>query len=293
MGCTIKDEMQAACQVFARRGQTRDSEVCKCNIRAAVPRIRKEPKAKFSVGLGILALAVIESIVLGNRVDTTYDGWDGAPVSEHATNNRDYTWDSYLSTGEYLDRIWYSVLDEEQYDYLDREQYNLMGGRSYVLGHPAYPKLYEMPVGGGVGFSGGGFRGFFGFSERFETGNERRWSLGETSVLLGGAPVGGYAVAFRSFSAGDYIDKWWYYYLDKGQYHYLDVTQYVLLGGLGYLYGRFSYGPAYGPWTHGWREASERKFESPSAERIPEPSTISFWALGYLCFSKFGRSPKR
>ncbi len=35
-------------------------------------------------------------------------------------------------------------------------------------------------------------------------------------------------------SAGDYIDRGWYYLLDAGQYYYLDRGQYKLLGGLSY-----------------------------------------------------------
>jgi hypothetical protein len=42
-------------------------------------------------------------------------------------------------------------------------------------------------------------------------------------------------------SAGDYIDRGWYYLLDDGQYYYLDKGQYNLLGELGYLLGHPCY----------------------------------------------------
>ena len=34
-------------------------------------------------------------------------------------------------------------MDDRQYNYLDRGQYYLLGGLSYQLGHPCYPKLFE------------------------------------------------------------------------------------------------------------------------------------------------------
>ncbi len=43
------------------------------------------------------------------------------------------------NAGDYTDRGWYYCLDERQYYYLDKIQYNLLGGTSYMLGHPCYP----------------------------------------------------------------------------------------------------------------------------------------------------------
>ncbi len=75
-----------------------------------------------------------------------------------------------------------------------------------------------------------------------------------THRLLRGLGIGGLAVIaflglagrvnatyFHSYSAGDYLDRGWYYLLDAGQYHYLDRGQYNLLGELGYLLGHPCY----------------------------------------------------
>jgi len=43
-----------------------------------------------------------------------------------------------------------TITDE---DYLDRGQYNLLGGLSYQLGHPCYPKLFEKDLDQAVGFT--------------------------------------------------------------------------------------------------------------------------------------------
>ena len=99
-----------------------------------------------------VVLAIVALTGMGVRVDASYIGLYDAPVSQNATSSCSYASNANLSAGEYLDRVWYDFLDEGQYDYLDRGQYNLMGGLRYVLGHPAYPKLYERPVGGGIGF---------------------------------------------------------------------------------------------------------------------------------------------
>ena len=50
-----------------------------------------------------------------------------------------------------------------------------------------------------------------------------------------------YATYLHSDSAGDYLDRGWYYLLDDGQYYYLDKGQYNLLGELGYLLGHPCY----------------------------------------------------
>ena len=85
--------------------------------------------------LGIGGLAVIASLGLVDRVDATYFHSDGAPA------------------GDYIDREWYYLLDDGQYYYLDRGQYNLLGGLSYQLGHPCYPKLFERDLDQAVGFT--------------------------------------------------------------------------------------------------------------------------------------------
>ncbi len=50
-----------------------------------------------------------------------------------------------------------------------------------------------------------------------------------------------HATYFHSDSAGDYLDRGWYYLLDEGQYYYLDRGQYNLLGELGYQLGHPCY----------------------------------------------------
>ncbi len=231
-----------------------------------------------------VALALFALTGVGVRVDAAYIGEDGAPVSQNRTSSWSHASDGYLSAGEYLDRRWYDFLDEEQYDYLDRGQYNLMGELSYILAHPAYPKLYERPAGGGIGFEGGWHTGFFDFYDGFEIGNRPRLSAN-------GAPVAGFRTAFRSFGAGDYIDRRWYDYLDKGQYYYLDKTQYVLTGGLGYLYGRFSGNAVHDRAEHKLQRVREKGFgpTSTSATRVPEPSTMAVLAFGCLCLGRVGR----
>ena len=229
-----------------------------------------------------VVLAIVALTGMGIRVDAAYIGLYDAPVSQNTTSSWSYASNGYLSAGEYLDRVWYDFLDEGQYDYLDRGQYNLMGGLRYVLGHPAYPKLYERPVGGGIGFESGGHVGFFVFYDGFDIGNR-------PSRSSNGVPVAGYHTAFRSFGAGDYIDRRWYDYLDKGQYYYLDKTQYVLIGGLGYLYGRFSPNPIYDGLPHKLWGGPEKEFRSPSARSVPEPSTMAVLTFGCLCFARVGR----
>jgi hypothetical protein len=233
-----------------------------------------------------VVLAVVALTGMGVRVDAAYIGLDGVPVSQNTTSSYSYASNGHLSAGEYLDRLWYDLLDEGQYDYLDREQYNLMDGLSYVLGHPAYPKLYERLVCGGIGFESGWHVGFLGFYDGFEIWNRPRRASN-------GLPVAGDHTAFRSFGAGDYIDRRRYDYLDKGQYYYLDKTQYVLIGGLGYLYGRFSPNFVYDrlphePWW-GW----EKEFRLASARSIPEPSTMAILTFGCLCLGRVGHRRRR
>ena len=94
-------------------------------------------------------------------------------------------------------------MDDRQYNYLDRGQYYLLGGLSYQLGHPCYPKLFErdwIPA--------------IGFTNRVNTA----WFIVRSRQV----PISEYTVWSCYFNAGDYIDRGRYYFLDKGQYYYLD-----------------------------------------------------------------------
>ena len=187
---------------------------------------------RFLRGLGIGGLAAIASLGLADRVHATYFHLDGAPA------------------GDYIDREWYYLLDDGQYHYLDRGQYNLLGGLSYQLGHPCYPKLFERDSEQAVGFTNRQHTAWFSF------GGEQ-------------VPISEYVVWSCHFNAGDYIDRGRYYFLDKGQYRYLDREQYNLLGGLGYSFGRSYY-----------QIQLEGRFGKVVA--TPEPSTIVFLGLGAL-----------
>jgi len=186
---------------------------------------------QFWRGFDIAALAAILSLGLAGKVRATYLNSD--------------------VSGDYIDRGWYYLLDDGQYYYLDRGQYNLLGGLSYQLGHPCYPKLFER-----------GSEQEVGFSNRVNTG----WfSFGGDQV-----PISEYAVWSHYFNAGDYIDRVRYYYLDKGQYHYLDREQYNLLGELGYTFGYSYYLRSY-IWS---------PYQPASISATPELSTILYLVLG-------------
>ena len=90
---------------------------------------------RFLRVLGIGGLAALASFGLADRVNATSFPLDGVP------------------TGDYIDREWYHLLDEGQYQYLDRGQFNLLGGLSYQLGTPCYPKLFERDLEQAVGFT--------------------------------------------------------------------------------------------------------------------------------------------
>jgi len=190
---------------------------------------------RFIRTLGIAGLAAIAILFLAGRVNATYLYSDCAP------------------SGDYLDRGWYYLLDEGQYYYLDSGQYNLLGGLSYQLGHPCYPKLFERDLAQAIGFTNSVNAGWF-------------------SLYGGQVPIVEYAVWSYHFNAGDYIDKRRYYFLDKGQYYYLDRGQYNLLGGLGYTFGRLYYQRPY-DWS---------PYQSVSISVTPEPPTIGFLGLGAL-----------
>ena len=187
-------------------------------------------------GLGIGGLAIVASLGLVDRVNATY---------------------LHLSApaGDYIDREWYYLLDDGQYYYLDKGQYNLLGGLSYLLGHPCYSKLFERDFDQAVGFVNRVNTGWFSFDG-------------------GQVPIGEYAVwsYHFNFNAGDCIDRGRYYYLDKGRYYYLDEVQYSWLGGLGYMFERPHYQRQY-DWGY---------YQSVSQYPIPEPSTIGFLGLGAL-----------
>ena len=209
----------------------RTAKICQA-VQAVTHRLLRE--------LGIGGLAVIASLGLADRVNATYFHTDGARAP----------------AGDYIDRGWYYLLDDEQYYYLDRGQYNLMGELGYLLGHPCYPKLYERDLDQAVGFTNRVNTGWFSIS-------------GEQ------VPISEYAVWSYHFKAGDYIDRGRYHFLDKGQYYYLDEGQYNLLGGLGYSFGRPFNQKRYGWGFYQWRGGSE-------VRAIPEPSTIGFLGLGAL-----------
>ncbi len=129
----------------------------------------------------------------------------------------------------------------------------MLGGLSYQLGHPFYPKLFERDSDQAVGFTNRQHTARFSFD-------------GEQ------VPISEYALWSYHFNAGDYIDRGRYYFLDRGQYRYLDREQYNLLGGLGYSFGRPSYQRQY-DWGY---------YQSVGQCAIPEPSTIGFLGLGAL-----------
>jgi hypothetical protein len=201
--------------------------------------------------------------------------------------------------GSYLDRYWYYFADRWQYYYLDRAQYNLLGGFSYVLGHPLYPKLYERGIDQAVGFTGGVNMFWFGVCSYLPIDGgfaQSYYGLSDYRTGLCTPWVGGYpmfpSLGLRFYqTAGDYIDRWHYNYIDKGQYHYLDDRQYKLLGGLGYMYGRGCCGGSYDyarfMWQNGYMGASS------GCSSIPEPATMTFLVLGYAAFLRYKLTVRR
>jgi PEP-CTERM motif len=206
---------------------------------------------RFLTWLEIAGLLLVASLGLADRADAMYLHWDclQAPADSQA-----FAWNArYSNAGDYIDRTWYYLLDNGQYRYLDNGQYNLMGGLSYLLGHPAYPKPFERDSDQAVGFTNGVNAGWL-------NSGGGRVTLIEFPVLYG------------RFNAGDYVDRARYYFLDKGQYDYLDKDQYNLLGGLGYLFGRSYYLRRYDWDSYPLGESA--------GHPTPEPSTIGFLALG-------------
>ncbi len=264
MACTIKDDKSAIAHA---------SNIASPKCGAQFKNLESKP-ADFGLWkLGIGGLAAMVTIFLAGRAEARYvnldcakptyvtcrdasrfldlDGlvnsmYTGSPkqfiTGRHNGCNRYRN----LKTGDYLDRWWYSFLDEGQYYYLDRTQYKLLGGLSYILGHPCYPKLYERRSEQAVGFA-----------------NKRRtylpwydccWgyltvckpiSLGNVCTgYIMQKPIDNYVVWHSCFKPGDYIEKFRYSYLDKGRYYILDKIQYKWLGGLAYLLES----PSFGNW---------------------------------------------
>lgn len=187
--------------------------------------------------------------------------------------------------GEFLDRHWYEAADKWQYYYLDQGQYNLLGGLSYLLGHPCYPKLFERSMEQAVGFDGRVHMFWYGICSYLPVDGLCGWAYyGPRDYQeFASAPRAGWGLPFSggglrfAQTAGDYLDRWRYKYMEVGQYRYLDLRQYNLLGGLGYMYGRFNYGwsrnYAMNTWGHGvWADYSH----------VPEPGTITLLALAAL-----------
>jgi hypothetical protein len=199
---------------------------------------------RFLRWLRIGGLSIVAALGLADRVNATY---------LHSEVGCDEIAPIDFNAGDYIDRVWYYLLDDGQYYYLDRGQYNLMGGLSYQLGHPAYPKLFERDSEQAVGFTNGASTAWF-------------------SSASGRITIIEYPALYSNFNAGDYIDRARYYYLDKGQYYYLDKVQYNLLGGLGYLFGRPDFQT-----PHDW---DFRQLDRLGGSPTPEPSTIGFLALG-------------
>lgn len=215
---------------------------------------------RFLRGLGVGGISIIASLGLAGRVDATYlhSDYPQAPAYSPASNYNMRQFD--FNAGDYIDKVWYYFLDDGQYRYLDKGQYNLMGGLSYQLGHPAYPKLFERVPEQAVGFTNGASMSWPGSGG------------GRITIIE-------YPALYSCFNAGDYIDKVRYYFLDKGQYYYLDRDQYNLLGGQGYLFGR--------PYYQGLYDWDSYPHQKPGRHPTPEPSTIGFVALGAFIISAF------
>ncbi len=214
-------------------------------------RIEGTMKSRFLKPFAVCVMLISSSFGFTGRANAAYLSADTLcnPVYSQSSNV------SHPDMGDYIDRTWYYLLDFGQYDYLDNRQYNLMGESGYLLGHPAYPRLFERNSEQAVGFAG-------------KTKSDWFASGGRQSAIFA------YAELCRGFNAGDLIDKIRYYYLDEGQYYYLDNEQYNLLGGLGYMFGRPSDLSQY--------NQSLRLLGRPAYFHNPEPATIGFLGFGAL-----------
>ncbi len=228
-------------------------------------RIRLKNSYPITRLLTITALAAIASVSLTGRVAKASLYWDyssafpdcrgtsqkacrqdafvgSSPAEFHGKNTIDIYGNrrKVSNDGDYLDREWYDYLDKGQYYYLDIGQYKLLGGLSYRLGHPCYPRLFERPSGWAEGFTNKFITGWLGQYR----GCRISWLRNEPKTMLSGVYGPGsvpmliydYDIWGCCFNAGDYIDKWSYYYLDLGRYNLLDRGQYKWLGGLAYLF---------------------------------------------------------
>ena len=196
--------------------------------------------------LGMAALAVIITLGLTAEASAIYLQSD------------------FIRAGNYIDKEKYYFLDYGQYYYLDKGQYNLIGGLSYYLGHPFYPKLHQKGINQKIGFTDTINKAWFIFlAEKF--------------------PVGDYAQ--RSdwcFNAGEAVYKQRYYFSDTIKYNYFDKGQYNLLATSTYPAGYLRY---------------QRQFtgiiNSPNVSANPEPSTIVFLGLGAVGIIAFRRKNKK
>jgi hypothetical protein len=304
MPCTVKDDKSAIAQtsgVELQRHKARFENLAGFAANSNQPQA-STPKLVISNWTG--GLAVLLLICLAARVDaglanlncspSTYvkcrdaarfldiDGfvnilYSGSPKQFITGRNNSYGRYNHRKTGDYLDKEWYQYLDEGQYYYLDRTQYKLLGGASYILGHPCYPKLYERRSGHTAGFT-----------------NRRRihipwydcyWDYLSSSACTGynGIPIDNYVVWHSYLKPGDNIEKLRYRYLDKWRYYILDVTQYKWLGGLAYefetIHSRnwYMYDSLYCYNFYGLLKKINKESMS-----TPEPATIAFMGLGVL-----------
>lgn len=197
-------------------------------------------------------------------------------------------------TGDYLDREWYTYLDEGQYYYLDRTQYKLLGGASYILGHPCYPKLFERSSGHAAGFTNRRaiYMPWYDCYWDYLTADGPGSSC---NVCTGynGMPIDNYVVWHSSLKPGDNIEKLRYRYLDKGRYYILDVAQYKWLGGLAYEFETPHCGIGL-PHSYDYYYLQNLKKEdiTANASSVPEPATIGLLGLGTLGLLIF-RNKKR
>jgi len=192
-------------------------------------------------------------------------------------------WYRHPNTGDYLDKWWYYNLDEGQYYYLDRTQYKLLGGASYILGHPCYPKLFERSSEQAVGFTNRRriyipwYDCCWDYLTVSKSGlrqglcPDKPVSLG--NICIGLMPIDKYVIWHSCFQPGDNIGKLRYSYLDKGRYYILDEIQYKWIGGLAYEFER--------PYSRLLRGFKKEGIVA-NTSSIPEPATIGILGLGAL-----------
>jgi hypothetical protein len=216
-------------------------------------------------GMAIFGFSIVSFFGFADTVDAIYlySGCSVTPpypdyVKAFQTPGCDCCYRCY-NLGNYIDRVWYNILDEGQYRYLDKGRYNLMAGWSCLLGQPYYTGLFKTDLDRGIGFT-------------------KEINSGRICSGLGQIQGVGYAVLCNNLNAGDYIDRVWYHYLDKGQYYYLDKEQYNLLWGSSCF-------PAI-PYYHRHYNRNYCQFDKLSTCSAPEPSTFGFFVFGaFVIFS--------